>query len=455
MRAFPRLAARAKAHVPFHLAFTIPATRRESRLVARAEIDELFARELADERLVAMVRHAYAKVPHYRATFAPGAVASLRGLDDLPLLAPLDRRAVQDSSRMLARGADPRSFFPCKTSGSTGEPVTVQKDVEAFHHDQAILGRLYRRFACGGRLHPLKTSFVSLLHTPKPRSQRQTTMGFSKAYRFGLGRPAWQEPIDVLRFLASLEGFILSASPSMLMELFRHSGEHDPERRYRMRPGLVLSSGGPLSEATRRTVAGFLDCPVVDAYITEEIGLVAVECHEGEGFHVEAPACVVECLREDGSPSPPGEEGEILLTGLRSRSMPLIRYRIGDTGSWTGEPCACGSSFPRLGRLIGRGGTVFRHRSGNEIAPASLGHALVGLPMTQHQIEQIAIDQFVVRYVLAPGAGRDGIEPPVRALFEQFFGSAVDLSMVETSQLGLPGEKVKPYINHLEDLGGE
>ena len=41
----------------------------------------------------------------------------------------------------------------------------------------------------------------------------------------------------------------------------------------------------------------------------------------------------IEILAVDGaSPLDPGEEGEIVVTNLTNYAMPLIRYRIGDTG---------------------------------------------------------------------------------------------------------------------------
>ena len=274
-------------------------------------------------------------------------------------------------------------------------------------------------------------------------------MGFSKAYRFGLGSLAWDDPIDPLRFLASRPGHILSAAPSMLLELHRHSLQHDPSGRYSIRPGLILASGGPLNEATRRTAEQFFSCPVVDAYITEEIGFIALECPLRECFHIEAPSCVVECLREDGSPAALGEDGELVLTALRSRSFPLIRYRIGDSGSLIEGPCDCGSTLPRLGGLIGRGGTVFLHRSGARVSPAALGHALVGLPLTHHQIEQLEIDRFVFRYAKALGALDCEFRARVHALFVEIFGQQVDLTLAETEELGAGASKAPPYISHV------
>jgi phenylacetate-CoA ligase len=64
-----------------------------------------------------------------------------------------------------------------------------------------------------------------------------------------------------------------------------------------------------------------------------------------------------------GQRLPDGETGELAVTTLASRAMPLLRYRTGDTCRIEAEPCPCGSPLRRLrhrGRLgdriaVGRG----------------------------------------------------------------------------------------------------
>jgi phenylacetate-CoA ligase len=46
--------------------------------------------------------------------------------------------------------------------------------------------------------------------------------------------------------------------------------------------------------------------------------------------------------------------GEIVLTTVNRRVMPLIRYRTGDVARWLPEPCPCGLPFRRLSPLRGR-----------------------------------------------------------------------------------------------------
>ncbi len=57
---------------------------------------------------------------------------------------------------------------------------------------------------------------------------------------------------------------------------------------------------------------------------------------------------------ETGEPLPEGADGDLVFTTLLKEAQPLIRYRTGDIGSLTTEPCACGRTLARIAALRGR-----------------------------------------------------------------------------------------------------
>ena len=71
-------------------------------------------------------------------------------------------------------------------------------------------------------------------------------------------------------------------------------------------------------------------------------------------MHAHPLAGVTEILRPDGTPAPPGEMGEVVLTGLVNYAMPLIRYRVGDTARFATESCPCGRGMPVIEEIGGR-----------------------------------------------------------------------------------------------------
>jgi phenylacetate-CoA ligase len=82
---------------------------------------------------------------------------------------------------------------------------------------------------------------------------------------------------------------------------------------------------------------------------------VAAECHARAGLHVQEDHFLAEVVDPaTGRPVSPGTEGELVFTTLTKEAMPLLRYRTGDIGTLTREPCACGRTMARLTELRGR-----------------------------------------------------------------------------------------------------
>lgn len=85
-----------------------------------------------------------------------------------------------------------------------------------------------------------------------------------------------------------------------------------------------------------------------------EAGLVAFTCPAGE-LHLLETEHVAEAVDPaGGTPVPPGQEGELVLTPLGPRAVPLVRYRTGLRVALEPGPCPCGRTLYRLrGGILG------------------------------------------------------------------------------------------------------
>ncbi|MNL18895.1 Phenylacetate-coenzyme A ligase [compost metagenome] len=91
-----------------------------------------------------------------------------------------------------------------------------------------------------------------------------------------------------------------------------------------------------------------------------DAGPIGFQCPHSKGaeHHLHADHQFVELIdRRTREPAGPGGFGEIVVTNLNRRVMPLIRYKIGDLGRWVEGDCPCGRSMPRL-ELLGRSDDV-------------------------------------------------------------------------------------------------
>jgi phenylacetate-CoA ligase len=91
----------------------------------------------------------------------------------------------------------------------------------------------------------------------------------------------------------------------------------------------------------------------MDIFGTFETDNIAFQCATREGYHIAIDCVVLEIVR-DGKPVAIGEAGEIVVTVLRNRRGPFIRYNLRDMGRLSSGRCSCGSSFPLLAVIQGR-----------------------------------------------------------------------------------------------------
>ena len=113
----------------------------------------------------------------------------------------------------------------------------------------------------------------------------------------------------------------------------------------------------PWSEGLRAALERAFGCPAFDIYgLSEIVGPgVAGECEARAGLHVCDDHFLPEVIDPvTGESRPPGQEGELVLTALTKRAIPMLRYRTGDVTTLWPEPCACGRTSARIARIKGR-----------------------------------------------------------------------------------------------------
>ena len=113
----------------------------------------------------------------------------------------------------------------------------------------------------------------------------------------------------------------------------------------------------PWTEGIRRALQEAFGCPAYDIYgLSEIIGPgVAGECEARDGMHVADDHFLPEIVDPATGEAVEGEEqGELVLTTLTKRAIPMIRYRTGDLTAFVAGHCACGRTSARIRRIKGR-----------------------------------------------------------------------------------------------------
>jgi phenylacetate-CoA ligase len=211
-----------------------------------------------------------------------------------------------------------------------------------------------------------------------------------------------------------------------------------------------LFGAEPWSEGMRRAIEQGLGCRAHDVYgLSEVVGPgVSGECEARDGLHIADDHFLPEIVDPaTGAALPPGRQGELVLTTLTKRAMPVIRYRTGDVTSLALEPCRCGRTSARMARLVGRSDDMLVIKGVN-LFPSEVEGALLDVedlvPHYQLVVDRTAalarleIQVEASAAFLARCGGADpGGHPAVAALREQVagrlraaLGLSVDVTLV-------------------------
>jgi phenylacetate-CoA ligase len=148
------------------------------------------------------------------------------------------------------------------------------------------------------------------------------------------------------------------------------------------------------------------------------------ECEEQDGMHLGARGFVHAELIEPETGAAlaldDGATGELVLTHLRHRAAPLLRFRTRDHVQVRTTPCRCGRTSPRL-RCIGRTDDMLIVRGVN-VFPSAV----------REVVSAFAPDDVSGHIVVKPRAAGTKQDPPLPVSVELARGATADAALAES-----------------------
>ena len=428
------------------------AAARAALALAPDEVARLQRSRLAD-----LLLHAHAHVPYYRRALEDsGVVVADAGgarevrLERFPELPPLGKADLRERfDDLTSDDAASRGAYATSTGGSTGEPVRFLHDREmhAWKLANKALFDSWTGYRPGDGFALLWGAVGDLAHA-SPRARLGAWL------RNELALEAYElSPAKMDSYVARLNAFrprLLLAYAQSAFELARHA----ESRGLEVLPiPAVMTSATNLEPEMRSTIERVFGAEVYDRYGSREVADVACENGDGLGLVIDPLTHVVEAVDAAGRPVPDGEHGELLVTTLTNRSMPLIRYRIGDAGVL--GPPAGGVPWPRLTAVSGRVTDVFHTVDGRQVYGGYFTRQFYGRDwVAQFQVVQEDYDRLRVRVVPRPGTDPELIAAEQRALATAFRsalgeGCAVEFEVVDDIPVGPTGKR-RYTLSHVE-----
>lgn len=403
-------------------------------------------RELQDEKLRRLVRHAYRNVPYYRRKMQALGLhpEDIRGQADLAKLPLLSKAEVQQHLHfdIMSENHDKAQVLRVSTSGSTGEPFVCYADRAQleFRWAATLRSQEWTGYRFGD-------PSVRLWHQTIGLSARQAARERADAELSNRTLVPVFELTDhnlekTLRQMAQVKPVLMDGYAEAFHLLAEWALAHDYTG---VRPRAIQSSAQMLTRPSRARIEEAFGCRVFDKYGSREFSGVAYECEAHAGHHVVAEGYVVELLTH-GEPTRPGEVGEVVITDLNNYCMPFIRYRIGDLAeAMTDAPCACGRGAPRIGDVQGRVQSIIQGADGQYVPGTFFEHFLkeYGYAIQRFQVIQERPRHMTFRVVKA-GRYSDEVEREVLAGFRDVLGEKmqIDVELVDAIALVPTGKHV-------------
>jgi phenylacetate-coenzyme A ligase PaaK-like adenylate-forming protein len=309
-------------------------------------------------------------------------------------------------------------------------------------------------------------------------------------------------PAATVEALNEYQPHLLVGPPSVLVglaEALRHGDLW-------IRPERVAAAAEVLEPQDREALAGAFDRPIHQVYQATE-GLLALSCPRGS-LHVQEDLVALQF--EPADPLGDGAEGRLIpdrpndlslvgwggtppeearaggvpphptkdhaekgqgsrqssmtpiVTDLWRRTQPIIRYRLGDLVTLSGDPCPCGSAFRVLAGIEGRSEDacrlVCRDGSHRSVFPETVRQMVLlgGTRVEDYDVLQEGPGHFRLHLRMADGEDFREAEGPIRGAFSRLasrLGCEEPILRIEEGLLPRsPGEK-RQRVRRLRHAG--
>lgn len=416
-----------------------------------ASRDEL--ERLQSERLINTVKRVYENVELYRkrmdeAGISPSDIKSVKDLSRLPFTYKTDLRETY-----------PFGMFACKkedvvrihaSSGTTGKPTVVGYT----KNDLAMWSECVARALAAAGVEKSDRVHVSygygLFTGGLGIHSGIETLG-AAVIPASTGNTAKQ-----IQLLKDFDSTVLCSTPSYALyiaDVLAEKGE-----TLNLKTGIFGAE--PWTENMRKAIEDKLHLKAYDIYGLSEVAGpgVAFECEQKCGLHVNEDNFIPEIINPDtGKLLPDGEEGELVFTCITKEALPLIRYRTHDIASITHEKCACGRTFVRMSKPVGRSDDMLIIRGVN-VFPSQIENVLMSFsqvsPFYQLVVDRVNnLDILEIRVEMTESMFSDEIRKieetakKIKNEVQSVLGIAVNIVLVEPHSLERTEGKSKRIID--------
>ncbi len=307
--------------------------------------------ESLEDRIIGLVNFAKTSTDFYSRFYRRIEVKKLSDFKKLPFLTKEHLFENTPPLNLSIFSSKPSNGIYFASGGSTGKPKYVFYDSHEYSEISKMLADAYIKagiekgdivanlFVSGN----LWSSFLSV----------ERALSLTDAVSLPIGSSLPLE--NITEYLKEFSVNALIGLPSFLLKL----ASYIKEKKLKLRINKIFYGGEYITD---EMISYFKDvfgkgCLVRSAgYASADAGVIGYQCsHLEKGFHhLFKEHQYLEIINPDTlKPVKDDEIGEVVITPLFKKRMPLIRYRIGDLARWVNVKCGCASDDPVF-EIVGR-----------------------------------------------------------------------------------------------------
>lgn len=374
--------------------------RNFKKILKELEVSQWYSKneleELQNEKLRKLIEHVYKNVLYYREIFdtrklKPKDIKTKEDLKKLPFLTKEDVRKNRD--KLLAQNFNRSLLSKAYTSGTTGTPLDLFRDIYSINFENASILRQWRwaGYKFDSRRAVLRGDLIVPAAQTRPPFWRYNTSEnalLMSSYHLSSK--------NIPYYLSKIEKFrpdYIQAYPSSIHLLAAYMKENKINA---ISLKAVFTSSEMVTPKIRALTEEYFCCQVYDYYGLAERVIPIMTCEKGR-YHVIPEYGIAEFITFDG------DKTELIGTGLTNFAMPLIRYKTGDIVicDHKGTKCSCERNFNLVKEIQGRSNDFIVTPDGRKIGNPTLTHLFYGVDnnIIESQILQEKMDEIIIRVV--------------------------------------------------------
>lgn len=399
----------------------------KSQYWTRQQLDEF-----QNERLRALIKHAYDHVPFYRdemkaLDLTPADIQTKEDLEKLPII-DKNRIRKEGIERFTADNIPVGQRIRCSSSGSTGQPFTYYITPRSYSVNMACNLRGWYNF--GWRL---GDKYVKISQNPRKSRLKKLQDRITGNLYVPTADLSEQHVQSILQSIERYKPLVIRSYPDPLFLMAQYRLTHANE--FRWSPNVITTTGNLLHSHVRETIEEAFGCELFDAYACEGNANM-FECPTHECYHTSEEYGITEVVDDSGKKVTTGM-GRVVTTDLWNYAHPFIRYDVQDRVEMAGKPCSCGRVHLPIKRILGRNNELLEAPSGRKY---TVHHFTVFFESTVTPELKDSIDQFqIIQHkdssttilLVVNDKYDDNIGQYIANYWSKEFGAPVEIKLVE------------------------